>query len=61
MAETGLADQLSENSIQDEKARERALERALVERAQDNDTLAYERLYQMHIGRVFALCVRPLQ
>jgi len=42
----------------DEKARQRALERALVERAQNNDTLAYEQLYAMHIGRVFALCVR---
>jgi len=42
----------------DEKARERALERVLVERAQNNDTLAYEKLYEMHIGRVFALCVR---
>jgi RNA polymerase sigma-70 factor (ECF subfamily) len=42
----------------DEKVRKRALERALVERAQNNDTLAYEQLYQMHIGRVFALCVR---
>jgi len=44
--------------LADEKARERALESALVERAQDNDTLAYEQLYEMHKGRVFALCVR---
>lgn len=42
----------------EQKAQERALERSLVARAQENDTLAYERLYQMHIGRVFALCVR---
>lgn len=53
MTEALLADPLA-----DEKARERALERALVERAQDNDTLAYEQLYEMHKGRVFALCVR---
>lgn len=42
----------------DEKELERAQERALVERARQNDSLAYERLYEMHIGRVFALCVR---
>ena len=53
MTEAILADPLA-----DEKARERALERALVERAQSNDMLAYERLYEMHVGRVFALCVR---
>ncbi|MFT7091374.1 MAG: RNA polymerase sigma-70 factor (ECF subfamily) [Candidatus Azotimanducaceae bacterium] len=53
MTEAILADPLV-----DEKVRKRALERALVERAQNNDTLAYEQLYQMHIGRVFALCVR---
>lgn len=45
-------------SMADEKELERAQERALVERARQNDTLAYERLYEMHIGRVFALCVR---
>lgn len=53
MTEAILADPLA-----DEKAQERALERALVERAQNNDMLAYERLYEMHIGRVYALCVR---
>lgn len=53
MTEAILVDPLA-----DEKARERALESALVERAQDNDTLAYEQLYEMHKGRVFALCVR---
>ncbi len=53
MTEAILAD-----SFTDEKTRERALERVLVERAQNNDTLAYERLYEMHMGRVFALCVR---
>ncbi len=58
MTDTASADSRSDDSIQEQKARERALERALVERAQDNDTLAYERLYQMHIGRVSALCVR---
>ena len=45
-------------SMADEKELERARERALVERARQNDTLAYERLYEMHVGRVFALCVR---
>jgi RNA polymerase sigma-70 factor (ECF subfamily) len=45
-------------SMADEKELERAQERALVERARQNDSLAYERLYEMHIGRVFALCVR---
>tara|TARA_R110002072_G_scaffold13418_12_gene56294 strand:+ start:58305 stop:58880 length:576 start_codon:yes stop_codon:yes gene_type:complete len=44
--------------ILDEKELERARERALVDRARQNDTLAYERLYEMHIGRVFALCTR---
>jgi RNA polymerase sigma-70 factor (ECF subfamily) len=53
VTEAILADPLADN-----KARERALERTLVERAQDNDTLAYEQLYEMHKGRVFALCVR---
>lgn len=53
MTQAALADARIE-----EKARERALERTLVERAQANDTLAYERLYEMHIGRVFGLCVR---
>lgn len=33
-------------------------EKLLVERAQDNDYRAYEQLYKMHVGRVFALCVR---
>lgn len=58
MAEAPKVNQIIDDSVQQEKERERALERSLVERAQDNDTLAYECLYQMHIGRVFALCVR---
>lgn len=33
-------------------------EKLLVARAQDNDYGAYEQLYKMHVGRVFALCVR---
>lgn len=42
----------------DEKARQRALERALVKKAKANDYHAYEQLYRMHSGRVFGLCVR---
>jgi RNA polymerase sigma-70 factor (ECF subfamily) len=56
LTEPALAEEA--HRVAEEKARERALERTLVERAQDNDTLAYERLYDMHVGRVFALCVR---
>ena len=37
---------------------ERAIEKELVERAQQNDYGAYEALYEMHVGRVYALCVR---
>ncbi len=33
-------------------------EKLLVARAQDNDYRAYEQLYQLHVGRIFALCVR---
>ncbi len=33
-------------------------DRALVERARENDCQAYEQLYRKHVGRVFALCVR---
>lgn len=33
-------------------------EKQLVARAQDNDYRAYEQLYQLHVGRIFALCVR---
>ena len=33
-------------------------ENALVLRAKQNDYQAYEQLYKMHVGRVFALCVR---
>ena len=33
-------------------------EKLLVERARDNDYRAYEQLYRLHVGRVFALCVR---
>jgi RNA polymerase sigma-70 factor (ECF subfamily) len=46
--------ELQEDSIQDAKA----LERALVVRAQNNDYDAYEKLYRLHVGRVLALCVR---
>ncbi len=35
-------------------------ERELVARARDNDYAAYEALYRLHVGRVFALCVRLL-
>jgi len=37
---------------------ERAAERALVAQAKNNDYGAYEQLYKMHVGRVYALCVR---
>jgi len=40
------------------KAEEREVEAALVIRAKDNDFLAYEQLYRLHVGRVFALCFR---
>lgn len=33
-------------------------EHDLVLRAQNNDYRAYEQLYRMHVGRVFALCAR---
>jgi len=33
-------------------------EKLLVRRARDNDYRAYEQLYKLHVGRVFALCVR---
>lgn len=33
-------------------------EKALVARAQQNDYRAYEQLYQLHVGRVLALCYR---
>ncbi|MCB1693526.1 MAG: sigma-70 family RNA polymerase sigma factor [Pseudomonadales bacterium] len=33
-------------------------ENALVERARQNDYRAYEQLYRLHVGRVFALCFR---
>ena len=36
---------------------ERAAERALVAQAKNNDYGAYEQLYKMHVGRVYALCV----
>ena len=35
-------------------------EAALIERAKNNDYRAYEELYHLHIGKVFALCVRLL-
>jgi len=37
---------------------QRAVDQALVERAKNNDYGAYEQLYEKHVGRVFALCVR---
>ncbi len=33
-------------------------EQQLVLRAQNNDYRAYEQLYRLHVGRIFALCVR---
>jgi len=36
----------------------KAHERALVDRAKENDYTAYEQLYRLHVGRVVALCVR---
>ena len=39
---------------------EPADESLLVDRARNNDYRAYEELYRLHIGRVFALCVRLL-
>jgi RNA polymerase sigma-70 factor, ECF subfamily len=33
-------------------------EQALVQRAKENDYQAYERLYRIHVGRVFAVCLR---
>lgn len=35
-------------------------EERLIERAKNNDYRAYEELYRLHVGRVFALCVRLL-
>jgi RNA polymerase sigma-70 factor (ECF subfamily) len=35
-------------------------ESSLLERARNNDYRAYEELYRLHVGRVFALCVRLL-
>jgi RNA polymerase sigma-70 factor (ECF subfamily) len=39
-------------------AREPAGEDALVDRARRGDVDAFERLYQLHAGRVYALCLR---
>ncbi len=33
-------------------------EKLLVSQAQKNDYRAYEQLYRLHVGRIFALCVR---
>lgn len=33
-------------------------EQALVQRAKENDYQAYEQLYRVHVGRVFAVCLR---
>jgi RNA polymerase sigma-70 factor (ECF subfamily) len=42
-----------------ESAREAEVdEHALVARAQQNDYVAYEQLYRLHVGRVIALCYR---
>lgn len=35
-----------------------AVDAELVARARENDIRAYEQLYEMHVGRVLALCVR---
>ena len=35
-------------------------ESSLIERAKNNDYRAFEELYRLHVGRVFALCVRLL-
>ena len=43
-------------SVVDDPLREE--EQRLVERARNNDYRAYEELYRLHVGRVFALCVR---
>ena len=37
---------------------EREQEQALVSRARQNDYQAYEQLYRLHVGRVYALCLR---
>ncbi|MDZ7686035.1 MAG: RNA polymerase sigma factor [Gammaproteobacteria bacterium] len=37
---------------------DQSTEAALVARARQNDIAAYEQLYRLHVGRVFALCVR---
>ena len=37
-----------------------AEESTLIERARSNDYAAYETLYRLHVGRVFALCLRLL-
>ncbi len=52
---------MSISAVQDDKAdvqEKRAAEQALVARAKSNDYGAYEQLYRMHIGRVYALCRR---
>ncbi len=37
---------------------QRVDEKRLVSQAQQNDYRAYEQLYRLHVGRIFALCVR---
>jgi RNA polymerase sigma-70 factor (ECF subfamily) len=52
---------VSISAVQNDKADvqdERAAEQALVARAKRNDYGAYEQLYRLHIGRVYALCRR---
>lgn len=41
-----------------ETSADHATDAALVARARQNDIVAYEQLYRLHVGRVFALCVR---
>jgi RNA polymerase sigma-70 factor (ECF subfamily) len=41
-------------------SQEVAEESLLIARARDNDYQAFEALYRLHVGRVFALCVRLL-
>ena len=43
-------------SVVDDPLREE--EQSLIERAKNNDYRAFEELYRLHVGRVFALCVR---
>ena len=48
---------LNQVSVAEESTHDEA---SLINRARDNDFRAYEALYRLHVGRVFALCVRLL-